>query len=365
MSDLDLSVPKVEHPPESKQSSNPLWNIVIIVLLVVCAIGIWMPKKDKEDSPIITDTKSIKLPSGTEDIIVKLKKGGAFEEAADMIGLLSQQEGVNPQRKARLLKRQGDLYLQGDLNKKALRSYYLSEQANQKKDADLERETTQAILGLLRKIGQYSAVSAELASKNRERLGQKNKNNDPIVAKVDGKEIPLSDFELALDKHINQRIFQLTMKVEKEEEKKRIAEQTKKQYHAPYEKLKFLQQWISDEVLYREAVIWKIDKMPKFIEQMEDYRKFLMRQQLFESKVKVDQVSDIDLKNYVSANRTNLGLSTDPGQLKPEEFNLVRAEAEIRYKTEKTKEMAELFQKEVSQRHQVEIFNKVFTEGGN
>lgn len=367
MSDLNLKLPDSATTPPKPSGDSALFKLLLVILLIACLASIWLLPAKKE-TPLATipagPQKSLAIGSH-ETLILKLKKAGAYNEAAEIMEYMIHNDKIDKERKATLLKKQGELYALGENFDKALKSFYLSEDFNQGKNAELERETTTAIIELLRKKGNYNAVSSHVAEKNRSRKGEKASAQDPVVARVDGVDIHMSQFESDLQKFVDQQVHVLTANIKDPIEKAKIEDDTRKQYAAPYEKLKYLQRWIGEEVLYREALEWKLDKHPKYTETLENVRKQILRNLLIEDKTRVGEVSELDLKNYIETHREDLGLSTDPGTLSPDDIAGVKEQAESQYRQEKSKELAQAFQADVQKRHQVEIIKEAFSEKHN
>ena len=364
MSDLDLKLPDTQTQPTPKGNNTLTTVLCVINLLLICVvIVVVLNQSNKQSIPaeIKINSKESGLPF-MEEVVIKLKNAGAFEEAAQMIDNAIK-KSKSSKTQASLLKQKGDLLVQTDKKGEALQAYYYAEKINNNQDVNLERNIKKSIIDTLRSMGKYSAVSSEIARTNRERSGQPKIKNDPVVAIIDGIELKMSDFEVHLQKFISNEITRLTYNIKKEEEIKRITEQIRKQYSAPFEKLKYLQQYVTNDILYQDALKWELEKHPKYIDTMEDMRKNLLRQLLIQENVKVDNIDDLDLKNYIETHRTELSLSTDSGTLSPDQIELVRPKAINLYTEDKKKELTQKFQQSLFQRHKVEIKREPFMDG--
>jgi len=206
-------------------------------------------------------------------------------------------------------------------------------------------------------------VSDELTRKNRERQGGSGDVKDPNVATVDGLDLKLSDFRTKVESMIQQRIMALKAQGLDESKEQEMAESIRKQYSAPYEQMKFLEQWVSRELLYREALEWKLEQHPEFLDAMDDFKKGFLGQLLMRDKVSVGEVSELDLNNYAETNRAALGLSTEPGHLDPAAIAAAKDKILTAYKKDKSAELQKAFQAEMLKRHKVEINREAFSEG--
>jgi len=369
LSQLDLNLPPVENPtPPSKKGGSPL-QVVILIIAIVAAVGAWLPKEGGKPSTSVEVQVDSKATHGEfkEALLLKLKNAGAYKKAAEHLSLALAKEGLTPARQAKLLKERGDFYLLAREREQALSDFYLAEvmiEGNEE-EKTLARELSQNIIETLRQMGQYAAVSDELARKNRKRQGGNGAVQDPTVAVVDGVELKMSDFRTKVEKMIQQRILSLKAQGLDAEKEKEMAESIRKQYSAPYEQMQFLQQWVSRELLYREALEWKLDQHHEYEAAMNDFKKGFLGQLLMRDKVSVGDVSDLDLKNYAEANRATLGLSTEAGNLPQAEIDAAKDKIVAAYQKEKSQELQQAFQTEMMKRHKVEIKREAFSEGAN
>jgi hypothetical protein len=365
MSNLDLKMPD-QPPVQASNSSNGKGLLIINSILIIVCIAVVFLREPTGSSQVSTQiqinaTESV-IPF-QEDLVIKLKKAGAFEEAAALIDNALQNKNIDATKKASLLKRKGDLLAQTNNKGKALLAYYYAEELNNNQDSELSRKLTQAIIDTLRRMGKYSSVSSEIARKNRQRSGDKKTEKDPTVAVVDGVPLKMSDFEVDLQNFVSNEVARLTLKVDDPAEIQKITEQVRKQYSAPYEKLKYLQNFVTQDVLYRDAQKWKLEEHPKFIESMDAFRKNLLRNLLIQENIKIDKIDESDLNNFIETHRSELSLSTDAGTLAPDQLASIKPLAIKLYKDEKTKELTQKFQQELFKRHKIEIIREPFTEG--
>lgn len=359
MSELDLNVPLAQ--PAPRGGGGLLWRAAVIVLLVACAFGAWMPRPPapgKAEAPVFIGA------AYDEDLVLRLKKAGAYKEAASLIESVVSRPDLEPVRRARLLKTQAGLYAAGDERGKALLCLYRAEKELGGAEEALGREISAEIISILRAGGDYGAVSDELADRNRKAQGRPQSPSDPVVARVDGAAITRSDLDVIVEERLSARLEELSSDAGSGEEKLKLAEDIRRQYAAPYERMRLLEEHAMREIMLREAEKWKLEEHPEYRKTMKAFREELLRSLLVRTKVLPSEISASDLDNYMEARRTELGLSTEPGRLKPEELEKARPAAEKKYREEKLAERTRAFQEELMKRHQVEIVREAFTEGG-
>jgi hypothetical protein len=364
MSQLNLKIPEnATQAPAPKQDSKG-WKIFISAGVICAAVGAWMPKGSVQPSTasaIAPPTAATSLPY-SDELLLRLTKAGAWSEAAKAIDASLHAPELSVQRKAELHLKKGEFLQNADQHEAALTEYYRADLLPLK-DEDIQRKIHQSVIDTLRVLKRYDAIGDELNAKNRQRQGDASGTQDPVVAKVDGLPIHMSQFRKQVDLTVQQQLNQAKAQQKKPEELNQLEEQLRQQYSAPGEQWNLLQQYVSQQVMIREAEAWKLEEHPDFIQQMETIRGQLLAQLLFQTKVEPKDISEMDLKNYIESNRESLGLSTEPGQLSPQDLQNAMPKAEMAYTQLKREENQQAFQKSLMERHKVEVFREAFTEG--
>jgi hypothetical protein len=370
MSQLDLKLPQNSNSTSiPKKAGNSLaWKSFVSAGIVVAALGAWWPhlspppKTKTMALPPMAGPQQHQLPF-SEDLLLKLKKAGAWTEAAKLLDTALAQKDLSNLRLSQLLFQQADLFSNASQYSSALERLYRAEMTLGKEDEDLARKIERAIIDNLRNMGRFDAISDELAAKNRERRDGEATVKDPTVALVDGEALSLSDFRKVVDREIEQRLRQMQAQGQSPKELETARTELQKQYSAPGEQYRLLQQWISTEVLVREAELWKLEQHPEYASAMQQFRRQLLAQLLMEQQLKLEPISDSDLNNYMETHRADIGLSTDGGQLSPEDLANAKPKAEKLYSQIKLQEKQQAFQKDLMSRHKVEVIREAFTEG--
>ena len=363
MSQLDLKLPENPTSISPKPQSSPvLWRCFIGAGVLAAAAGAWWPQLQPRTYMVsgIATAASVGLPF-SEELLLRLSKAGAWQEAAKLLDSALINQNLTPQRKAELHLKKGDFLVNAEKFPAALSEFYRADLLQS--DDDFSRKIDQRIIDTLRQMGRYDTIGEELSQKNRARKNGDDTVKPTVVAKVDGEEILLSDFRKQVDLEIERRLMQAKATEKDPAKLKQLEEQLRQQFSAPGEQWKLLQQYVSQKVLVREAEQWKLEEHPEFKKQMETIRSQLLAQLLMETKVEPQNISDMDVNNYIEANRESLGLSTEPGQLSPQDLQQAMPKAKLAYTELKRQENQAEFQKSLMERHQVEIFREAFTEG--
>lgn len=355
MSDLNLKVHALENAPPGGSRGGRFGSWVNTWLLMVCVVGIWWPLfKNKAQAPKAKTRVAVRQ-GYDEELVLRLKKAGAYEEAAEVVDSALRQANMDGDRRASLYKLQGDLYREADQFNRALACYYRAESSLENKESPLAKELSRRVVEILSLKGNRLAVNAELAQRNREKRGEEKAEGDPVLVRIDSQPFALSDFEADLSKYVDGQLQTLLPPDADDEERTRVRRQLEQQWLSPSGKRQYLQQWIQQEVLTREALAWKIDQHPDFEIGMKNFRRSLLQKLYLQKQLAEIPVDESDLKNHVAANRGAFGLSTDPGGLDPQDFARVRPEAEKQYLEMKRSERASALTQDLQQRYSVEV----------
>ena len=369
MSELNLKLPQNNKPATpSKSEGSMLWKCFVGTGILLTAVGAWWPQLSgpphHPPKPMAQGSIAIlNLNPFDEDLLLKLKKAGAWSQAAHLLDSALAQADIDNVRRCQLLFQQADLYSKASEYATALEGLYRAEGLLGKADEELARKIERAILDNLRSMGRFDAISDELAAKNRERKDGSTQVKDNTVATVDGEPLSLSDFRKVVDLEIEQRLRQMQAQGQNPKELETARTELQKQYSAPGEQYKLLQQWISTEVLVREAEQWKLEQHPEYSSAMKQFRRQILAQLLLGTQLKAEPVSESDLDNYIEAHRSELGLSSGNVQLTAEDLKKAKPQAEKLYSQAKLEEKQQAFQKDLMSRHKVEVIRDAFTEG--
>jgi hypothetical protein len=360
MSDLNLKLP--EPPAPTKKPSQLLWRSFLGLGVSAAAVGAWWPHATVEQKPAVTmvTSESDSLPF-REDWLIRLKQSGAWEQAAQMFQSALNSPQLTSQRRAQLLLEQAECYHGSKQHGLALLNLYAAEELSD--DEELDRKIQRQLLEHLRAMGRFDTLSDELSRKNAERRDGKAEVDDPVVATVDGEALTLSQFRKEVDLQIESRIAQSQSEGKAGPELEALREELQKQFSVPGEQFRLLQQWVSQEVLLREAEQWQLQQHPEYSTAMERFRKQLLTSLLLRQQLDLGELDDKDLDNFIKANPEQVGLEGEESEWTAEALAELRPKAEKLYLEQKRQRKQSQFQQELMERHQVEIFRESFTEG--
>ena len=359
MSDLNLDLPK-SSPPSPRGKGSPPTLQILILLAVVVLIALQFRNAGGPETKIVQVGSHTDNLAFNEDVLLRLEKAGAHGEAARTLSAAIVADGLSDERRAELLARRGRLQNLAGHHEEALGYFYRAEALlGGKPDTELNKE----ILSTLRRMGRFDAASDELRSLNRRQQGETTNKEDPIVARVDGEELKLGEFRKVVDLVVQQKLLALAGEGVDKGELEVAESEVRQQLATPGERWKILQEWVSSEVLYREALLWKLDSSPDFLDRMENFRRAMLGQLIISQQIEKAQPREQDIENELQAHPEKYGPSANINEwtadIREEALNKTRSDYLKTWRNERQ----EAFQKDLMERHKVEVFRKVFEEG--
>ena len=181
----------------------------------------------------------------------------------------------------------------------ALEYYYRSEITA--KLSELEPQINSHIKDCFEKLGKFSALRYELM--DRTSFKKSEKAGGKIVAEIGTEKITEADLDALIERAIDNQLAPITAFMTTEqlnEQKKKILEK----YKSPSAKQQFLESWLIQEILYRQALEEKLPEEPKAKSVIEDLVHSALSQQLMNRELadKIN-ITETDLQTYYEANK--------------------------------------------------------------
>ena len=359
MSDLNLELPSSPPPQPPKRGGPPILQIfTLLALLVLIALQVGQVQSFDPKVVQVQDASS-EMPFN-EDVLLRLEKAGAHSEAAKTLSSALASEDLSRERQAELLKRRGRLRNLAGHHEAALGDFYRAEVLL---GGEPKTELNKEILNTLRRMGRFDSASDELRSLNRRQQGGEAQQDDPILSRVDGRELKLGEFRKVIDLAVQQRLHALPKEGMDSASFKKAEEEIRQQLATPGERWKVLQEWVSSEVLYQEALLWKLDSSSDFLDRLENFRRAILGQMVVSQQIEKAQPRSEDIQNELQANPDKYGPSANINGWSPAEHEAALSKANSEYLKTWQGERQQAFQKDLMERHQVEVFREVFEEG--
>jgi len=318
---LDFSLPK-------KKQKTPLTPKIAVVLFLVL-IGLTLANlliKPSYQSITPGDTSTSFSPEQVKELAAKLAERNLHARAAKVWQDYLSFAKVPDKERATTLFQIGTLLEKTSEYAEAIEYYYRSEITA--KLSELEPQINSHIKDCFEKLGKFSALRYELMErtsfKKSEQAGGK------IVAEIGAEKITEADLDALIEQAIDNQLAPMTAFMTTEqlnEQKKDILEQ----YKSSSVKQQFLESWLIQEILYRQALEEKLSEEPATKSIIEDLIRGTLSQQLMNRELAHRiNITETDLQTYYEVNKDKFVEPTnkeDPNSTKRQKsFDEVRHE---------------------------------------
>jgi len=290
---LDFSLPE----KKSKTSLTPKLTIILLLALVVLAIANLL--KPAYKSPLSENSASPPSEEKVKNLASKLASRNLYTRAARVWQDYLSFARVSDSERAKVLFRVGILLEKAGMYEEAIESYYRSEITAEL--SELEPQINTHIKDCFERLGKFSALRYELMDrtsfKKPERAGSK------VVAEIGTEKITEADLDAIIERTIDNQLAPMMAFMTTEqlnEQKQKILEQ----YKSPSARQDFLQSWLTQQVLYRQALEEKLSEQPEVKGAIEDLIRSALSQQLMNKELadKIN-ITETDLQTYYQANQ--------------------------------------------------------------
>jgi peptidyl-prolyl cis-trans isomerase C len=286
--------------PEKKQKSSITNSIIIILLLILIGLSAanmaLRPAKDNEASNATGYSLSAEQ---IKELAGKLAQRNLYTRAANLWkDYLAAGKATDAER-ARTLFQIGTLFEKANLYDQAIEYFYRSELVAEL--GELKPQINTHIQNCFEKLGKFSALRYELM--DRTSLESTPAAGAKIVAEIGAEKITEADLDAFIESDIDSQLEPMAPFMTPEQ----FGEQKKKmlqQYKNPQAKQQYLQAWLAQEVLYRQALeenLAEKTEAKKLIDQLTRgaLSQLLMNKELA-SKI---NITETDVQTYYTANK--------------------------------------------------------------
>ena len=291
---LDFSLPE-------KKQNNAIINFIIIVLLLIL-IGLsaanmaLRPAKDNQASKVTSYSLSAEQ---TKQLAGKLAQRNLHIRAANLWKDYLAAGKLADAERARTLFQIGSLLEKANLYDQAIEYFYRSEIVAEL--GELKPQINAHIRNCFEKLGKFSALRYELM--DRTSLEAAPAAGAKIVAEIGAEKITEADFDAVIESEIENQLEPMAPFMTAEQ----LGEQKKKmlgQYKNPQAKQQFLQAWIAQEVLYRQALEEELAEKPEAKKLIDNLTRGALSQLLMNNELasKIN-ITETDVQTYYTANK--------------------------------------------------------------
>ena len=286
--------------PEKKQKTGTINLIIILLLLVLIGLSAanmaLRPATYNQESD---DTSYSLSAEQTKQLAGKLAQRNLHIRAANVWKDYLASGKLADAERARTLFQIGTLLEKANLYDQAIEHFYRSEIVTEL--GELKPQINAHIRNCFEKLGKFSALRYELM--DRTSLEAAPAAGGKIVAEIGAEKITEADLDGFIERDIENQLEPMAPFMTAEQ----LGEQKKKmlqQYKNPQAKQQYLQAWLAQEVLYRQALEEELVEKPeakKLIDQLTRgaLSQLLMNKELA-SKINITQT---DVQTYYTANK--------------------------------------------------------------
>ncbi|MHC4216692.1 MAG: peptidylprolyl isomerase [Planctomycetota bacterium] len=182
---------------------------------------------------------------------------------------------------------------------RAIEYYYRSEIAAS--IGELEPQINSHIKNCFERLGKFSALRYEMM--DRTSIDGQDSAGSKLVAEIGAEKITEADLDAIIEGAIDNQLSPMSAFMAAQE----LNEQKKKmlgQFKSPQAKQQFLQSWLAQEILYRQALEQGLTQKPEVKKSLDDLTRGVLSQQLMNQELASKiHLTETDVQTYYTANK--------------------------------------------------------------
>jgi len=287
--------------PQKKPGSAFANKIIMALLLVLMALGVANLLKDSSpgDSAAQVDTSGLSAGQ-IKQLATKLAQRNLHAQAAKVWRDYLASGNLTATERAKALFQAGTSLEQAGLYGEAIEHYYRSETVAALDE--LAPQINAHIRDCFEKLGKFSALRYELM--DRTGIAKSEAAGAQVVAEIGAEKITSADLDAIIENAVENQLSPMAgfMTTEQlNEQKKKMLDE----YKAPQARGQFLQSWLAQEILYREALEEHLSGKPDIKQLLAELTRGVLSRQLMNQQLasKIN-ITETDLETYYTANKT-------------------------------------------------------------
>jgi len=290
---LDFSLPQKK---PQRSATGILVVLLLVDLMVLAAANLFATLTGRRPASTVSSGLSA---DQVKDLASKLAQRNLYQQAAAAWqDYLASAKPAGPEQ-ARIQFQIGTLLEKGGFYADAIEHYYRSETAGAVKE--LQSDLNAHIKECFEKLGKFSALRYEVM--DRTSLNSSQPAGGKVVAEIGAEKITEAQLDAKIEESIENQLEPMKAFLTPEqlnEQKKRALEQSRN----PQTKQEFLQGWLAQEILYRQALQDKLSDKPEVQRVVHDLTRQALSQQLMNEQLASKiHLTDSDLQTYYTANK--------------------------------------------------------------
>lgn len=181
----------------------------------------------------------------------------------------------------------------------AIEQYYRSEMTEPLDE--LATQINRHVKECFERLGEFSALRYELM--DRTSLDSSETSGAKVLAEIGPEKITEADLDAQIERSVENQLAPMSAFMTPEqvnEQKKRLLEQ----FRDPKTKQEFLQSWLAQEILYRQALDEGLSEKPETKQMLADVTRSVLSQELMNEKLASRiNITETDVQTYYSANK--------------------------------------------------------------
>ncbi len=353
---LDFSLPE-------KKAKKTFTSFVTIILLLVLIGLVFFNDFLKPSGKGITNGNSQTSMTSEQmkELATKLAQRNLYDRAVVLWQEYLANANLNDTERAKGLFQIATLYEKAKMYEEAIEYFYRSEIAS--KVTELESQINSHIKDCFEKLGNFSALRYELM--DRTSFNKEEGAGSEVVAEIGPEKITQADLDALIEQAIDIQLAPLMsfMTVEqRNEQKKKLLEQ----YKTPSAKMQFLQSYLAEEILYRDALEQELTKEPEVKKQIEEITRQVLSQQLMNKELagKIN-ITETDVQTYYQANKDKYvepAKESDPNSVpRQKTFDEVREQVTSELINSKSKDVQQAYIKQLMDKYNIILHTSVLT----
>ena len=292
---LDFSLPERK---QSKSVAGGLAIVLLVILIILTSVNLLIKPTSQ---PAVSGKRSSGLTvEQTKQLAVRLALRNLYQQGAKVWQDYLSFAELSDTERAKALFQAGTLLEKAGSLEEAIEYYYRSEMAA--KLDELEPQINTHIKGCFEKLGKFSALRYELM--DRTGFKQTQPAGTKILAEIGAEKITQSDLDATIESSIDNQLSPMAPFMTPEqlnEQKDKMLEQ----YKNPEAKQQFLQMWLAQEILYRQALEEKLTEEPQVKKVIDELSKRALSQYLMNRELASRiNITETDLQTYYAANKS-------------------------------------------------------------
>jgi parvulin-like peptidyl-prolyl isomerase len=275
------------------------WILIslLLVLIALTAINLVSNPANWQPAPDVVGLSS--SPEQIKRLATKLAQRNLYARAAKVWKDYLAADKLPDAERARVFFQIGTLLEKASQYDKAIEYFYRSEGAEELDE--LKPQISAHIKDCFEKLGKFSAFRYEMM--DRTNFDAESAAGTKVVAEIGAEKITQADLDAAIESDIENQLEPMAPFMTAEqfnEQKKRILDQ----YKNPQVKQQYLQSWLEQEVLYRQALEDGLAEKPEAKKIVNQLTRGVLSQLLMSAELASKiHITETDLETFYSANK--------------------------------------------------------------